>query len=124
MKKGATGAVDPEVSGTLLWQLVNEGNIEAAILTLPEPLPMIWFTTISSSLDFVAKHPDIVERFIAEKIVRRGLLFVRVKGSFSAAESACPPHPYVRGLVPKIRLIECGICFAAISRHEALRDNW
>src|SRR6266436_3111081 len=29
-----------------------------------EPLPMVWFTTISSSLPFVEKHPDIVERFL------------------------------------------------------------
>jgi hypothetical protein len=29
-----------------------------------EPLPMIWYTTISSGLPFVQKHPDIVERFL------------------------------------------------------------
>ena len=27
-----------------------------------DPLPMIWYTTISSGLPFVKKHPDIVER--------------------------------------------------------------
>jgi hypothetical protein len=29
-----------------------------------DPLPMIWYTTISSSLPFVEEHPDIVERFL------------------------------------------------------------
>ncbi|MCZ6814877.1 MAG: hypothetical protein O7F14_12580, partial [Alphaproteobacteria bacterium] len=29
-----------------------------------DPLPMIWFTTISSSSTFIQKHSDIVERFL------------------------------------------------------------
>ena len=62
-----------------LWELVRDRAIDAALLTPPatlfakaaglkvidiEPLPMIHFTTISSSLGFVEKHPDIVERFL------------------------------------------------------------
>ena len=62
-----------------LWQWVRLGHCDAAFVTAPgclqaqkaglkvidmEPLPMTWFTTISSSSSFVRKHPDIVERFL------------------------------------------------------------
>jgi ABC-type nitrate/sulfonate/bicarbonate transport system substrate-binding protein len=62
-----------------VWQWVRDGHVDAALLLAPshlfaadaglkvidiEPLPMIWYTTISSSLPFVEKHPDIVERFL------------------------------------------------------------
>lgn len=62
-----------------LWHWVRDGVVDAAFVTAPgsiqaakaglkvidvDPLPMIWFTTISSSSTFVAKHPDIVERFL------------------------------------------------------------
>ncbi len=62
-----------------IWHWVRDGKVDAALLMAPshlfasdaglkvidiEPLPMIWFTTISSSLPFVEKHPDIVERFL------------------------------------------------------------
>lgn len=62
-----------------LYEQVRQGEIDAALLTPPkfdlarkaglkvidvEPLPMIWFTTISSSLAFVEKHPDLVDRFL------------------------------------------------------------
>lgn len=61
------------------WEWVTSGKVDACFLTPPqsmiaetlglkvidiEPLPMINFTTISSSQDFVAKHPDLVERFL------------------------------------------------------------
>jgi ABC-type nitrate/sulfonate/bicarbonate transport system substrate-binding protein len=61
------------------WQWVRDGKVDAALLLAPshlfaadaglkvidiEPLPMIWYTTISSSLPFVEKNPDIVERFL------------------------------------------------------------
>ena len=64
---------------TPLWQWVRDGKVDAALLLAPshlyaadaglkvidiEPLPMIWFTTISSSLPFVQKNPGIVERFL------------------------------------------------------------
>jgi ABC-type nitrate/sulfonate/bicarbonate transport system substrate-binding protein len=62
-----------------VWHWVRDGKVDAALLLAPahlfaqdaglkvidiEPLPMIWYTTISSSLPFVEKHPDIVERFL------------------------------------------------------------
>jgi NitT/TauT family transport system substrate-binding protein len=62
-----------------IWEWVRDGKVDAALLLAPanlyaadaglkiieiEPLPMIWYTTISSSLPFVEKHPDIVERFL------------------------------------------------------------
>jgi ABC-type nitrate/sulfonate/bicarbonate transport system substrate-binding protein len=62
-----------------LWQWVRDRKVDAALLLAPahlfaadaglkvidiEPLPMIWYTTISSSLPFVERHPDIVERFL------------------------------------------------------------
>lgn len=62
-----------------LWQWVRDGKVDAALLLAPahlyaadaglkiidiDPLPMIWYTTLSSSLPFVQKHPDIVERFL------------------------------------------------------------
>jgi ABC-type nitrate/sulfonate/bicarbonate transport system substrate-binding protein len=61
------------------WHWVRDGVVDAALLGPPaslfakaaglkvidiEPLPMIQFTTVSSSLGFVEKHPDIVERFL------------------------------------------------------------
>jgi ABC-type nitrate/sulfonate/bicarbonate transport system substrate-binding protein len=64
---------------TAVWQWVRDGKVDAALLLAPAhlfasdaglkvidiaPLPMIWYTTISSSLTFVEKHPDIVERFL------------------------------------------------------------
>jgi ABC-type nitrate/sulfonate/bicarbonate transport system substrate-binding protein len=64
---------------TAVWQWVRDGKVDAALLLAPAhlfaadaglkvidlaPLPMIWYTTISSSLPFVEKHPDIVERFL------------------------------------------------------------
>ena len=75
-----TNKADPEgLSLPPLWQLVKDGQVDAALLNPPaslfakqaglkvidiEPMPMIWFTTISSNLDFVAKHPDLVERLL------------------------------------------------------------
>src|SRR5262245_58117813 len=62
-----------------LWTWVRDGDVDAALLLAPahlfaenaglkvidiEPLPMIWYTTISSGLPFVQRHPDIVERFL------------------------------------------------------------
>jgi ABC-type nitrate/sulfonate/bicarbonate transport system substrate-binding protein len=62
-----------------LWTWVRDGHVDAAIAMSPghyfaadagmkvidiDPLPMVWYTTISSSLPFVEKHPDMVERFL------------------------------------------------------------
>src|SRR5207302_270231 len=42
-----------------------------------EPLPMIQFTTVASSLGFVEKHPDIVERFL--KGLMEGIHFFKTQ---------------------------------------------
>ncbi len=62
-----------------IWQWVRDGKVDAAFVTPPgclfaeraglrvidvDPLPMIWFTTISTSSTFIEKHPDIVDRFL------------------------------------------------------------
>ena len=93
------GSMDPAVLAdpegwTLppLWQVVKDGGADAAFLTSPacqfaeqaglkvidiEPLPMIWFTTISSSLSFVEKHPELVERFLKGMI--EGIHFFKTR---------------------------------------------
>jgi ABC-type nitrate/sulfonate/bicarbonate transport system substrate-binding protein len=60
-------------------EMVRDGKVDAYFVTAPadlfarkaglkiveiDPLPMIWFTTVSSGLPFVDKHPDIVEKFL------------------------------------------------------------
>jgi len=62
-----------------LWHWVRDRKVDAAFLTPPasifarraglkvidvEALPMIYFTSISSSLKFVEKNTDIVDRFL------------------------------------------------------------
>ncbi|MFQ5903723.1 MAG: ABC transporter substrate-binding protein [Candidatus Binatia bacterium] len=66
------GELDP-------WEAVRDGKVDGAFATPPgdlfarraglkvievNSLPMIWFTTISSGLTFVEKHPGIVDRFL------------------------------------------------------------
>jgi len=61
------------------WEFVRDGKADAAFVTPPadilarragmkvvdvEFLPMVWFTTVSTCLNFVEKHPDIVEKFL------------------------------------------------------------
>ncbi|MFQ5849942.1 MAG: ABC transporter substrate-binding protein [Candidatus Binatia bacterium] len=61
------------------WKAVLDGKVDATFVTPPadlyakraglkvidvEYLPMVWFTTFSSGLNFVEKHPDIVDRFL------------------------------------------------------------
>lgn len=68
-----------EVKRTALWEWVRDGHVDAALLTPPghlfaeaaglkvidiEPMPMIWFTTLSTSLKLVERHPDVVQRFL------------------------------------------------------------
>jgi ABC-type nitrate/sulfonate/bicarbonate transport system substrate-binding protein len=74
------------------WHWVRDGVVDATLLGPPaslfakaaglkvidiEPLPMIQFTTVSSSLGFVQKHPDIVERFLKGLI--EGIHFFKTK---------------------------------------------
>jgi ABC-type nitrate/sulfonate/bicarbonate transport system substrate-binding protein len=78
-KKGTMDPENPQEKTVPMWQLVRDRKIDAAFQTAPahlfaqeaglkcidiEPQPMIWFTTVSSSLQFVEKNPDIVERFL------------------------------------------------------------
>jgi ABC-type nitrate/sulfonate/bicarbonate transport system substrate-binding protein len=75
-----------------LWTWVRDGDVDAAFLLAPahlfaaqaglkvidiEPLPMIWYTTISSGLPFVQKHPDIVEAFL--KGIIEGIHFFKTR---------------------------------------------
>jgi ABC-type nitrate/sulfonate/bicarbonate transport system substrate-binding protein len=81
-----------------LWQWVVDGDVDAALVWPPlnifgqraglrvieiDPLPMIWFTTISSSSTFVAKHPDIVERML--KGVMEGIHYFKTHPEQSTA---------------------------------------
>jgi ABC-type nitrate/sulfonate/bicarbonate transport system substrate-binding protein len=94
LKKASMDAADAEQKekAPALWQWVRDGVVDAALLGPPaslfakaaglkvidiEPLPMIQFTTVSSSLGFVEKHPDIVERFLKGLI--EGIHFLKTK---------------------------------------------
>jgi sulfonate transport system substrate-binding protein len=61
------------------WESVRDGKADAAFVTPPADLlarragmnvievgflPMVWFTTVSTCLAFVEKHPDIVDKFL------------------------------------------------------------
>jgi ABC-type nitrate/sulfonate/bicarbonate transport system substrate-binding protein len=74
------------------WELVRDGTVDATLLSNPlaafaaraglkvidvEPLPMIHFTTLSTSQAFVDKHPDIVERFL--KGILEGIAFFKTR---------------------------------------------
>jgi ABC-type nitrate/sulfonate/bicarbonate transport system substrate-binding protein len=87
---GRVADAAPAEQRASLWELVRDRAIDAALLLPPaslfakaaglkvidiEPLPMIHFTTISSSLGFVERHPDIVERFL--KGVIEGIHFFK-----------------------------------------------
>jgi sulfonate transport system substrate-binding protein len=72
------------------WEFVRDGKADAAFVTPPadifarragmkvidvEFLPMVWFTTVSTSLAFVEKHPDIVEKFL--KGICEGIAYLK-----------------------------------------------
>lgn len=74
-----TTCCDDDPHGHPTWHWVRDGLVDAAFVTAPgclraeraglkvidlDPLPMIWFTTISSSSTFVKKYPDVVDRFL------------------------------------------------------------
>ncbi|MGH7835507.1 MAG: ABC transporter substrate-binding protein [Candidatus Binatia bacterium] len=80
------------VRGVKLQDLVKSGEADACLVTPPNdvlakraglkvipipPLPMIYFTTISTGSAFAAKHPDIVERFL--KGVAEGIHFFKTQ---------------------------------------------
>lgn len=90
---------DPEVADNAarLWDVVRGGQVDAAFLPNPGPLfaeraglkviplpafPMIYYTTISTSLTFAQRHPDIVERFLKGMI--EGIHFFKMQPERSA----------------------------------------
>ena len=79
LKKGTMDPVETDKKPPPLWQWVKDGVVDACLLMAPaslfakaaglkvidvDPLPMIQFTSVSTSLKFVEKHPDIVDRFL------------------------------------------------------------
>ena len=79
-------------SGNVLVDMVANRDCDAALVCAPstdfaeraglkvvdiEPMPMIWFTTISSSLGFVEKHPELVEKFI--KGILEGIAYFKTQ---------------------------------------------
>ena len=93
-KPGTMDPVDADVEKKKqpLWHLIRDKKVDAAFLTAPSsllaeeaglkcidipPQPMIWFTTVSSSLGFAQKHPEIVERFLKGLI--EGIHFFKTK---------------------------------------------
>jgi len=74
------------------WTLVRDKQADAAFSWPPgtvwarraglrvldiDPMPMIYFTTISSGMKFVERHPDIVERFL--KALIEGIHFFKTQ---------------------------------------------
>lgn len=72
-------ADSPDAPRPPLWDLLLDGSVDAIFQPPPgsimaeraglkaidvDPLPMIWFTTISTSSAFIEKYPDIVDRFL------------------------------------------------------------
>jgi ABC-type nitrate/sulfonate/bicarbonate transport system substrate-binding protein len=109
LRKDSMDAVDPAQKDKAppLWQWVRDGIVDAALLGPPaslfaksaglkvidvEPLPMIQFTTVSSSLGFVKKHPDIVERFLKGLIEGIHYLKVRPEESIKIIQQRCVKH--------------------------------
>jgi len=81
-----------------LWKWVVDKHVDAAFLQVPqclfaeeaklkiidiEPLPMIYFTTISTSLNFAEHHPDLVDRFLRAMI--EGIHFFKTERERSVA---------------------------------------
>lgn len=78
--------------GEKLWEVVQRGDCDASLLSPPNdllakrlgmkvidlpPLPMIYFTTISTSSDFAERHRDLVERFL--KGIVEGIHFFKTQ---------------------------------------------
>jgi ABC-type nitrate/sulfonate/bicarbonate transport system substrate-binding protein len=94
LKAGSMDEEDPSsrLSNKERWELVKDGTVDATLLTPPksdfaekaglkiieiEPMPMIHFTTISTSQQFVDRHPEIVDRFL--KGLMEGIWFFKTK---------------------------------------------
>jgi ABC-type nitrate/sulfonate/bicarbonate transport system substrate-binding protein len=77
--EGVVEVVKVRGEGQELWESVRDKKFDAAFVTPPADLfarraglrvidvdflPMVWFTTVSTGLPFLEKHPDIVDRFL------------------------------------------------------------
>src|SRR5712672_1674933 len=132
LKQGSMDAEDPVLRSKAppTWHWVRDGIVDAALLAPPaslfakaaglkvidiDPLPMIQFTTVSSSLGFVEKHPDIVQRFL--KGMLEGIAFFKNKpqetmkiirerytkeGTMSPEQAAITYHSLAASLEPKL----------------------
>ncbi len=73
-----------------LWEVVRDGKADAAFIMPPQdifalraglkvididPLPMVWFTTVSTSMRLVDQHSEIVERCL--KGIIEGIAFFK-----------------------------------------------
>lgn len=91
-KPGTMDEVESDKKPPPLWHWVRDGVVDAALLGMPasllakaaglkvidvEPLPMIQFSSISTNLKFVQKHPELVERFL--KGVLEGIAYFRTR---------------------------------------------
>jgi ABC-type nitrate/sulfonate/bicarbonate transport system substrate-binding protein len=91
-KPGTMDPLDPQKKLPPLWHWVRDGVVDAAFVGMPsslfakeaglkiidvEPLPMIQFSSISTNLNFVQKHPDLVERFM--KGLLEGIAFFKTR---------------------------------------------
>ena len=130
--KGSMDPIDEKAHKTRapLWQWIRDKKVDGALIGRPgslfaeqaglkvidvEPMPMIWFTTISTSLGFVEKHPDIVQRFL--KGIIEGIAFFKTKpeetmkiireryakeGQMSAEQAAITYHSVAKSLEPRL----------------------
>ncbi|MEA2988988.1 MAG: taurine transport system substrate-binding protein [Alphaproteobacteria bacterium] len=109
LRKNSMDAVDADQKDKAppLWHLVRDGTIDATLLGPPanlfakaaglkvidiDPLPMIQFTTVSSSLEFVEKRPDIVERFLKGLIEGIHYFKTRPEESIKIIQQRCTKH--------------------------------
>lgn len=91
-KPGTMDEVKSDKKVPPLWHWVRDGIVDAAFVSVPaslfakaaglklidvEPLPMIQFSSVSTNLKFVQKHPDIVERFL--KGLLEGIAFFKTR---------------------------------------------
>ena len=109
LKQGSMDAEDPVLRSKAppTWHWVRDGIVDAALLAPPaslfakaaglkvidiDPLPMIQFTTVSSSLGFVEKHPDIVERFLKGMIEGIHFFKTRPEESINIIQTRATKH--------------------------------
>jgi len=92
IKPGTMDHVETGKKPPPLWHWVRDGVVDACLIGPPtslfaqaaglkvidvDPLPMIQFTSVSTNLKFVEKHPDIVDRFLRGLI--EGIAFFKTR---------------------------------------------